>query len=547
VLSFDVRHRSDRDPNTAAKFRGGEFCAATLAVLVALFATSQPAQALPSFARQTGQPCGTCHIDFPGLTPYGRLFKLNGYTTAGGKFRTTIFPSWGDPDRALAAYAKQTDGRKYTNSTGQPDTSNTWVPPIAMMAIYGYTHTQKDQPMGSPYHANDNGVLSPLSFFYGGAITDHIGLFAQVTYNNAPYGGSAINPDTGVPDPINESCNNCEWAWDNIDLRYANTGSLGGKSPQGGLDFIYGITANNNPTVQDPWNTTPAWGFPYNVSNIADGCCTPSSGGYTLLDGLAQLAGGAGAYVFIDNLVYLELTAYRTLGFKTLPKLGANPFDLPGLSSGVAPYWRAAIEPHWGRNWLEFGTFGMVARFHPWTQMDTHGDGSGYFLNQVFPQTDRYTDVGFDSQYQYQGDNFWITLRGTYIHESQNLDASFNNSLSSNATNRLNSLKAYASLAYGNDNRIVLSGQYFDVWGSSDALVYADLNSCQAPDTTCSPNSSGYVADFAYIPFISSNSPIWPWANVRVGLQYTYYNKFDGTTLNAHDNNSLFLYAWFAM
>ena len=50
-----------------------------------------PAQALPSFARQTGQPCGTCHTDFPALTPFGRRFKLLGYTTGGGKFRTTPF------------------------------------------------------------------------------------------------------------------------------------------------------------------------------------------------------------------------------------------------------------------------------------------------------------------------------------------------------------------------------------------------------------------------------------------------------------------------
>src|ERR1700674_4421465 len=53
---------------------------------------TQPAQALPSFARQTGQPCGTCHTDFPGLTPFGRRFKLAGYTTGGGDFRTTLFP-----------------------------------------------------------------------------------------------------------------------------------------------------------------------------------------------------------------------------------------------------------------------------------------------------------------------------------------------------------------------------------------------------------------------------------------------------------------------
>ena len=43
-----------------------------------------PASALPSFARQTGQPCATCHTIFPELTPYGRRFKLSGYTAGGG-------------------------------------------------------------------------------------------------------------------------------------------------------------------------------------------------------------------------------------------------------------------------------------------------------------------------------------------------------------------------------------------------------------------------------------------------------------------------------
>jgi len=42
------------------------------------------AQALPSYARQTGQQCAACHNGFPELTPYGRQFKLNGYTFGGG-------------------------------------------------------------------------------------------------------------------------------------------------------------------------------------------------------------------------------------------------------------------------------------------------------------------------------------------------------------------------------------------------------------------------------------------------------------------------------
>ena len=133
--------------------------------------------------------------------------------------------------------------------------------------------------------------------------------------------------------------------------------------------------------------------------------------------------GGVGGYAFIDNLFYLELTGYRTLDYKTLPKLGVDPFGMPGLFAGVAPYWRVAVEPHWGRHWFEFGAFGISAQVHPWTGADSNGDGTGNLLAQTFSQTDQYTDVAFDSQYQYQGDNYWVTLRGTYIHENQKLDA----------------------------------------------------------------------------------------------------------------------------
>ena len=61
------------------------------------FGFVSPAQALPSFARQTGQPCGACHTDFAGLTPYGRRFEIGGYTYGGGAYRTTLFPSSDDP------------------------------------------------------------------------------------------------------------------------------------------------------------------------------------------------------------------------------------------------------------------------------------------------------------------------------------------------------------------------------------------------------------------------------------------------------------------
>src|SRR5215470_1721993 len=103
------------------------------AVLVVEFAP--PARALPSYARQTGQPCGTCHTDFAGLTPYGRRFKIGGYTAGGGQYRTTPFP--------------------FDDST--KDSRKTWVPPISMMSIVGFTHTEPEMaPPADPFANNDN-------------------------------------------------------------------------------------------------------------------------------------------------------------------------------------------------------------------------------------------------------------------------------------------------------------------------------------------------------------------------------------------------------
>ncbi len=488
-----------------------------VATAVFTVGSTAPANALPSFARQTGQPCGTCHTDFPALTPFGRRFKLLGYTAGGGQFRTTPFSS-NDGINARAEYDKL---RGYASTVnGAPtanDDSKVWVPPVSMMAIVGFTHTQADLPPPTdPYSPNNNTVLSPFSMFWGGAITSNIGAFAQVTYNAVPAGGFG--------DPFGHT-----WTWDNTDVRFA------GQTSVGPLDMVYGIPANNNPSVQDLWNTTPAWSFPYAASTLAP---TPAS--KTMIEGaFAAHVGGVGVYAMINDLLYLEVTGYKTLGFSQQNALGTDPFGAPGLLGGFAPYWRAAIEPHWGRHSLMLGTFGMYLDVHPW--IDT---SFATWSTDVFPMSDKFTDIGVDAQYQYQGDNFWLTLRGSYIREYQRLDASFASLAAANPTNLLNSLKLQASVALGSDNRVVLTGQYFDIRGTADANLYG-LDPVSGLAMT--PNSNGWQAEIAYIPFGASKSFGWPWFNARIGLQYTYYNKFNGTALGAQDNNSLFLHAWFAM
>lgn len=499
------RSRSDHASRCLGRTGAAVAAFAVVAFLLVVFAP--PAQALPSYARQTGQPCGTCHTDFAGLTPYGRLFKIGGYTAGGGPYRTTLFP--GSDDSGGRSYVPPLLAKSIAASTNSDQSEQkTWVPPISMMAIVGYTHTQ--QPIlptpSAPFNANDNVALAQLSFFLGGAITDHIGAFSQVTYAGQPPGGFGTDPFAVHT-----------WGWDNTDVRFANSTTVGG------VPITYGITANNNPTVQDPWNTTPAWAFPYTSSNLFNGF-----GPGPVIDGAfaAQVA-SVGAYGFVANSLYLEASAYHSLDPKTLNNLGADPFDAPGKLDW-SPYWRAAYEPHWGNHWLEVGTFGMFANVHPWLMPGT-ADTS------TFQQTDKYTDVGLDTQYQYQGDNFWITARGSYIHEFQNLAGSMIVA-GTNPTNTLNEARAYASLAYGNNNRVVLTGQYFTTWGTPDVALYGG-----------SPNTSGWIAEIAYIPFISNFAPGWPWFNARVGLQYVWYDQFNGTSVGASANNTLFLYLWLAM
>jgi hypothetical protein len=455
---------------------GLRFVLTWLAAVAIVAIAATPAAALPSYARQTGLACGACHTAFPQLTPTGRRFKLLGYT-------------------------QSAPGTKPLGTDG-------WVPPVSAMTIFGYTHTAT--PMnttGSPLWPNDNVELQQASLFYGGAFTEHTGAFVQATYAGPQFGG--------VPGQV---------TWDNLDLRYANQTSVGG------MPVIYGLSINNDPTVQDPWNSTPAFGYPFVASNLAN---TP--GAKTLLDNaFAAHVLGVTGYVFINDMFYLEGGAYGTLSSGLQTDLGVMAQNGPA-TSGAIPYFRVAFAPTFGAHSFEIGAFGLSANVTP------VGAVVGTGLNQ-------FRDVGIDSQYQYMGDGYAITLRGTYLHENQVLNASFASGLAANPTDTLNTFRAQAELALGGKvNKWIFTAGYFNTWGSSDAILYAG-------NRTFSPDSDGWMAEIAFMPFGKTNPPkIWPWFNAKIGLQYVWYDKFngastnfDGMGTNARDNNTLYAYFWAA-
>ena len=434
-----------------------------LAALAALAALGGPkaAQAIPIYARQTGQACAACHTSFPELTPYGRQFKLNGYTFGGGQSK---------------------------------------LPPLAMMMVGSFTNTQQNQQGGAAPHfgENNNFAYDFASVFYGGVLLPHLGMFGQLTYNN-----------------IDKSA-----SWDNTDIRYAQAFKIGG------YETVFGASLNNNPTVSDVWNSTPAWGYPWLVSGLA-----PGPAAHTLIEGgLAQQVVGFEPYVYWNRLLYIEAGGYRSLDGRMLDALGANPNPANPIN-GVAPYWRVALEPTWGPNSLEIGTFGLHAASVP-------GGIVGF-------GTDHVTDVGVDAQFEYLAGVNGVTAQADLITESDAFDASEALGLASHKNDHLRSFHAKASYYY--DQTYAATLGYFDIHGSGDAALYG------ANSLSNSPNSNGFIGELDWIPFNHGGPAFWPWLNVKFGLQYTYYlrlnggtNNYDGAGNNATGANTLYLFAWLA-
>ncbi len=430
-----------------------------------VMAAAGAAWGVPSFARQTGLPCSRCHITFPELTAFGRQFKLNGYTLSGKNTPKIYKP-------------------------GSKNEAGLWLNenlPLSAMFQISDTLTRKAQP------GTQNGNIEfpqQLSLFLAGELATHMGSFIQVTYNTQ----------------------GDHFSMDNTDIRYANLRYFGSKP------LVYGLDLNNNPTVEDLWNDTPAWGFPW-----AGPDSSPSPMASTLIDGgLAQDVGGVGAYAMYNNSFYGDFTLYRSMHIG-----GPQPPDGKGFGiniSGVAPYWRGAYQTTWGSglNYLEVGTYGMHVNSFP---------------NTIGGAENRYTDAAGDAQYERHLGKDTLTLHTTYIHESSNLFGTLAARGASFAAHKLHTFKLDGLYHLG--NMYAFGGGGFSTSGTADATLFASgaLNG----SNNGSPDSNGYILEASY----------WPVQNISLQLYYLGFTKFngastnyDGAGRNASDNNTLYINLW---
>jgi hypothetical protein len=415
--------------------------------------------------------------------------------------------------RAVPAFARQTHqpcvachvgGRQfkllgYTLKVGD----DTKVP-LSAMLIESFTQTQKNQvtPLANGFGTNDNTELQQASLFFAGPLADHLGALAQATYSQ---NGGLLG-------------------WDNTDVRYARTLTTGSHTT------IWGVSLNNNPSLDDIFNTTPAWQFPYTAPDLA-----PSApAAPILMGGLAQQVVGINGYAQIDSALYVEAGVYRSLSPSFLRTVNAE-FD--GRLSGITPYARVAYTWNLPNGNLELGGFALNA------QRGLAGVNAAGNAVAISGPTDKFHDVGIDASYQFlNGGNHIFTINATYLGEHQRLDATYVAGDSSNLDNTLHSLNINGSYWYKNTWGATLGAFTND--GSRDLTLYGNNGS---------PNTNGGVVELNWNPFGQASSWADPFVNVRFGLQYTFYTRFsglvydvDGAGRTAADNNTLYLYTWLA-
>jgi hypothetical protein len=433
--------------------------ALSLAFLTTL--TPRSVQAVPSYARQTGLPCSGCHYNPPELNPAGRKFKLLGYVD------------------------KDTEKKGITDNSSKRHAGLDILASLPLSVALETSFTALKTPEPGTQNGNFE-FPQDASLFLAGAWTTHVGSFLQVTY------------DTQAD----------HFSSDNTDIRYANKRNLAGK------ELVYGLTLNNNPTVEDLWNDTPAWGYPWIASDFA-----PTPTATPIINGsLAQDVAGLGGYAMWDNHLYLDGTIYRSAHVGVAqPNPGTG---LPHNIRGVAPYWRVAWQESTPTTQFEVGTYGMHMASSP---------------GAVVGPADYYTDWAVDFQFDrtlFRKDVF--SLRGTYIRENSDLVATYAAMGALEPDHHLNTAMVNAEYHFG--NRISGTLGWFDTGGTVDSLLYS-----QSPVTGSAngdPRGAGYIANFS----------VWPMQNLQLAAQYTGYTRFNGATINydgagrsASGNNAVYL------
>ncbi len=270
-----------------------------------------------------------------------------------------------------------------------------------------------------------------------------------------------------------------------------------------------------------------------------------------VLEGRANSPAGITRYSYWNKTLYAELGLYQTAN-RAFSSFNSGHFDAEGpkLDSINNPYWRLALTREWGPHKLMIGTTGLVARVYDMGAETADANNLGLLKN-----------IGLDAQSQYLLDTHSITAQVSYLRQSQNY-----------AVNTLSGTAPAYALADGTTvATLVNAADVSNIWRERFTYVYQGKygGSVAFFNRNASSNTANPGAGYGNFQQITSARVggnltnnlgtrgatyelFWtPAQNIRLGAQYTAYNKFNGIDnnydaygLSAKDNNTVFGYIW---
>ncbi|ACG57009.1 hypothetical protein HY04AAS1_0319 [Hydrogenobaculum sp. Y04AAS1] len=438
--------------------------------------------AIPSFARQTGLACDVCHTVFPHLTPFGREFKLHGFTY-----------DYSD----LIKMVRQAAKKRAAEEGGMPNLVINKIPMIAVR-IAGMWANQDggsvvphgritdgqgafSQPAGYPTNDTFN-LVKDDSLYIAGEITPHLGAWVEI-------GGWNDHGDAASLAGYDAILNGGDHTVDN-------------------KNFTYGLSFENVVGFDDVGQAGPGnWGVPL---------MNPLSTHGTLFDPFnGTPIEGVEAYAMLGDFtnggIYGNIGLYAP---STGNDEGTNPVATAGsLPASTSYSWAGAkhVDAYVNAEyWLPGfkNIYSMVGAFGYFGQEKMEGGTNPY------EYSDNVNDYGLEAQAQYIGGKNLVEFFGEVQkqHDSEFYGEDY-------WTGQLYSTDGTSV----NRTGIALKADYYYKRTYGVYVKYMYANSSQVQDV----DYSGYIVGVSW----------YPWQNVSVKVERMMWSKYHPGQANPQYNN----------
>jgi len=424
--------------------------------------------AIPSFARQTGLACDVCHTVFPHLTPFGREFKLHGYTY---------------DYSALIKMVRQAAKKRAAEEGGMPDLVINKIPMVSVRiagvwanqdggSMVGHGRVTGGQgafsyPAGYPTKDTFN-LVKGDSLYIAGEITPHLGAWVEI-------GG------------WNDSGGSASLAGYNVILN-------SGDHTVDNKNFTYGLSFENMVGFDDVGQAGPGnWGMT-DLQNVL-------STHNTLFDPFgATPVEGAEAYAMLGNFtnggIYGNIGLYAPSNGNDE---GTPPTDTAGGSPGSGSWHGAKHADVYAdiEYWLPGfkNIYSMIGAFGYFGQEKMESPASQYYSDNV-------DDYGLEAQAQYIGGKNLVEFFGEVQKQH---DSEFY------GTDQWTGY-TYSTGTSVNRTGFALKADYYyeRTYGIYAKYMYAHSGTVQDLDY------SGYILGVSW----------YPWQNVNVRVERMMWSKY---------------------